>query len=104
MTSVVHAKCPTCNKPLRIPAEWLSRPMKCKHCQQVFVSRAAAQLLHGADVAAGTPPPVALPPPVVRPTQPRTPFSFNDEPLSSSANPRRRRGRGGWLVGTLIGL
>jgi hypothetical protein len=39
MTRVVQARCPSCKNVLRIPAEWLTQPMKCKHCLQIFQAR-----------------------------------------------------------------
>ena len=39
MAQVVQAKCPNCNNVLRIPAEWLHQPMRCKYCQHVFQAR-----------------------------------------------------------------
>ncbi|MBI3406757.1 MAG: caspase family protein [Planctomycetes bacterium] len=106
MTPVVHSKCPYCDRSLRIPAEWLSRPMKCKHCQQVFVTRATAPALQPASMVAGMPlpPPVLSPPPVAPLSLGNKSSGFNDEPLASAALPRRRRGRRGWMVGTLVGL
>lgn len=40
MPQVVQANCPFCKVLLRIPAEWLDRPMRCKHCRQIFQARA----------------------------------------------------------------
>ncbi len=39
MTQVVQAKCPNCKSVLRIPAEWVSQPMKCKRCLQIFQAK-----------------------------------------------------------------
>src|ERR1043166_5894615 len=39
MTQVIQAACPHCRQVLRIPAEWASLPLKCKHCQQMFQAR-----------------------------------------------------------------
>src|SRR5262245_59801175 len=39
MSQVVQAKCPHCKRLLRIPVEWVSQPMRCKHCRQVFQAR-----------------------------------------------------------------
>ena len=39
MAQVVQARCPHCKNMLRIPAEWLDKPMKCKHCQQLFQAK-----------------------------------------------------------------
>src|SRR5258708_807070 len=32
MSQVVQANCPGCKRPLRIPADWLSQALRCKHC------------------------------------------------------------------------
>lgn len=40
MTQLVQARCPKCKKVLRIPLEWVARPMRCKHCQQIFQGKA----------------------------------------------------------------
>ncbi len=53
MPPIVQAKCPGCQQLLRIPADWLQQPMRCKHCGTMFQARAKP-----------TSPPVApLPPP-----------------------------------------
>ncbi|MCI0377052.1 MAG: caspase family protein [Gemmataceae bacterium] len=39
MPQVVQAICPACKNTLRIPADWLSQPMKCKFCQGIFLSK-----------------------------------------------------------------
>ena len=42
MAQVVQARCPRCQNMLRIPVEWLTQPMKCKHCQQIFQAKPRA--------------------------------------------------------------
>ncbi|HWY85126.1 MAG TPA: caspase family protein [Gemmataceae bacterium] len=42
MAQVVQARCPHCKNMLRIPAEWLAGPMKCKHCRQIFQAKPRA--------------------------------------------------------------
>ncbi|MCS6852335.1 MAG: caspase family protein [Gemmataceae bacterium] len=37
--NIVEAKCPGCNKVLRIPVAWLDQPMRCKHCGAVSQGR-----------------------------------------------------------------
>src|SRR5437773_3244821 len=39
MADVVQLKCPHCQNTLRVPADWVDRPVRCKHCQQVFQAR-----------------------------------------------------------------
>ncbi|MCS7045638.1 MAG: caspase family protein, partial [Gemmataceae bacterium] len=41
MTQVIQASCPYCHNTLRIPAEWLSQPLRCKFCKQVIQARSA---------------------------------------------------------------
>jgi hypothetical protein len=53
MSQFVQARCPQCKLVLRIPAEWVYQPMRCKHCGQVFQAR--------------QPPPAAPPPAPARP-------------------------------------
>jgi hypothetical protein len=71
MTQVVQSACPQCKKVLRIPAAWLSQPMKCKHCGLFFQARVPQT----AAAAAPAPRPPAAPaapalPAVNRPTPP----------------------------------
>jgi hypothetical protein len=40
MTQMVQAKCPHCQNVLRIPAEWVSRAIRCKHCKKGFQAKA----------------------------------------------------------------
>ena len=74
MNQVLQVLCPQCQTPLRIPAEWLTQPVRCKHCQTVFQGKVrpgsdplvpaarAPQAAVGANVAAGRPPrPAAAP-------------------------------------------
>src|SRR4051812_44678070 len=42
MTQVVQARCPHCQNVLRIPADWLDKPMRCKFCQNIFEARPRA--------------------------------------------------------------
>lgn len=39
LNHVVQAQCPSCQNTLRIPANWVSEPMKCKHCGLVFQAK-----------------------------------------------------------------
>src|SRR4051794_36123220 len=39
MSKIVQTKCPGCHKLLRIPAEWLKEPIRCKHCGKVLQSK-----------------------------------------------------------------
>jgi len=41
LNRVVQADCPACKNTLRIPANWLSEPIRCKHCGLVFQAKTA---------------------------------------------------------------
>lgn len=53
MTQVVQATCPGCKNILRIPADWIAQPIRCKHCGLVMQARQPAASAH-----------VTAPPPV----------------------------------------
>ena len=80
MADVVQLKCPHCQNTLRVPADWVDRPVRCKHCQQVFQARPkpAAQ-------PARQPPPKSAPPA-------DNPFAF-DAPAPAAAKPRPARAK-----------
>lgn len=117
MSQVVQAKCPHCQHVLRIPAEWVSKAMRCKHCKRTFQARthtsASANAAIAAPAAKASTVPVAQPAkpkpvPVAKPANaaapPPAPLSGNpfgfdeDEPAPSSAPPRRRRKSGLLMV------
>ena len=109
MSQVVQAKCPHCQNILRIPEEWLSRAMRCKHCKKEFQAKAKSAVSYpvgkpATGTKAGAPTPVAKPanpypvaapalsappastgmqvaPPVVPPPSPpgNDPFGFADD-------------------------
>src|SRR5262249_55218365 len=65
---VVQARCPYCRNVLRIPADWIVQPMRCKFCHNLIQARAKAPAV--APVAAAAAPPVAVgvgAPPVAAP-------------------------------------
>src|SRR5262245_37700174 len=35
MSQILQARCPGCQKVLRLPAEWVSATVRCKHCSLV---------------------------------------------------------------------
>jgi hypothetical protein len=47
MTQTVQTMCPGCKRDLRLPADWVHEPLRCKHCGAVF--------LVGADVVPAAP-------------------------------------------------
>jgi hypothetical protein len=96
MSAVVQATCPGCKKVLRIPAEWMRQPIRCKHCGMILNAKPTEK------PATATPRPV--PPPVrnavtVRPPPPAAPApvaavdpdSPFDDLVDDDAGPPRRR-------------
>lgn len=114
MTQVVQAKCPFCQNVLRIPAEWLAQPMRCKFCKQVIQAKPAASTLAtaitaGATSAAVAPPPEAATAVVAGTTQRRSSgglFSFDDESEPAALAPPRqaKKGKGLWIATGLLVL
>ncbi len=117
MTQVVQAKCPFCQNVLRIPADWLAQPMRCKYCKQVIQAKPPAGTLATpitasaaqANVAVAAPPEAATA--VVAGAPPRRssgdPFSFDEgpEPEPIAAPRRQKKGKGLWIAaGLLVGL
>src|SRR5437899_1403022 len=52
MPEVIKARCPGCKRDLRIPADWLGRAFRCKHCRTVIHAKpksAAAQPVAGVE-------------------------------------------------------
>ena len=106
MSEIVQAKCPNCRNVLRIPAEWVEKPMRCKHCQQSFQARSKAAPVASAHVApAATARALAQPPAVAvqaphppRPKPRGNELAFDDEPFldpKDSPSPVRKPTRGG---------
>jgi hypothetical protein len=62
MPEVVQAKCPGCKQTLRIPADWLNQPVRCKHCGTLL------QAKHKPAPAA----PASAPPRADKPTAPES--------------------------------
>jgi hypothetical protein len=54
MIQLVQAQCPGCRRQLRIPADWVTQVMRCKHCGNILKARA----------------PLAFPSPAARPSVP----------------------------------
>src|SRR5262245_34344105 len=113
MTQVVQAKCPFCENVLRIPADWLAQPMRCKFCKQVIQAKPASSLATavtaGAAHAAVAPPPeaaTAVAPSAAPRRSSGDPFSFDDEPEpAAAAQPRRsKNGKGLWIATGLLVL
>ncbi len=107
MTQVVQAHCPKCRSMLRIPVDWIGRPLRCKLCREIFQARSKAELELVQVVGPSAPTP--LPPTAVssarlpRPVQGNS-FSFNDDVDFSPSPPLRsvRKRGGGWMLGVLL--
>src|SRR5205085_12407987 len=94
MYQVVHAKCPHCKNLLRIPADWLAQPMRCKHCHLIFQAKAkpAGVPAQPPGVSAHTPTPATRGKPSVTPKPPTkngAPFDFSRTGEGPVASPRR---------------
>jgi hypothetical protein len=111
MTQMVQAKCPHCQNVLRIPAEWVSKAMRCKHCKKGFQAKANSSKSANVPVAAPASSatksaPIPIGPPAnsasvavaaaAPPVSSGNPFGFEqDEPPAPGASAvRRGKGRG----------
>jgi hypothetical protein len=123
MAQLVQSKCPGCKNILRIPADWLHQPIRCKHCGLVMHAKQPAA---PARTPAAPPPasPKRTPAPAPRPAQvvpapaavtpaaPAVPASggspFADLTADDEDEPRRRQRRrqqgGGWWKGPNLAL
>ena len=89
MAQLVQSACPGCKNVLRIPAEWLHQPIRCKHCGLVMQAR---QPPVASRVAVTTPPAPTkrTPPPPTRntPAKPAAPVArLVTPPAGGSAAP-----------------
>ncbi len=99
MPQVVQARCPHCKNSLRIPAEWLGRSMKCKHCQNVFQAKTKETPAFAAVSAAPLPPA----PKVAYAPAPQAAYVPPEDAYDFQAPPRtRRRSSGGMWTGLLV--
>src|SRR5438046_1093457 len=69
MSAVTKVRCPGCKNLLRIPTDWLAKPIRCKHCAKRF--RAALKDRPAEDAAQGPPPQQAAAAEFVPPPPPR---------------------------------
>jgi hypothetical protein len=109
MPQVIQAKCPHCQRPLRMPTEWLGQAMRCKHCKQIFQVTPRAAVAPSAAAAAAPPvaPPVhpggRLPAAQVVPGH-GDPFAFDEASGADGTLPVYRRRRGSRLKGLVVGV
>jgi hypothetical protein len=76
MPQVVQARCPGCQKILRIPADWSQATLRCKNCGTVIKTKpksAAAQTNGAGDVTLAAPPPKTAAAPTPQPAAPPLP-------------------------------
>lgn len=110
MTQVVQAKCPFCQNVLRIPAEWLSQPMRCKFCKQVIQAKGpGAKPSQGATggpaPAPGFAPQSEAATAVVAgaPRRSGDLFGFDDDPEPAPVTvPRRSKKGKGWVIAGVL--
>ena len=116
MSSVVQATCPGCRQVLRIPARWLGKPIRCKHCGTVLHAKPPAPLSAPPKGILEAPKPQALPPAKalqagsrafprsqgVDSRQDSSPFANLDveEPQTNGSHRRR----GGWWKAAFLAL
>jgi hypothetical protein len=120
MASVVQATCPGCKRTLRIPADWSSKAIRCKHCGAVLQAKSsgvrpatpvrtpptAAPVPKAAPaIAAVVYPKAAVAVPVAATSAPGGAFEAFDDGNAGPARPRRpRRGGGAWWIGPAVAL
>lgn len=114
MMQVVQARCPHCQTVLRIPTEWVAKPMRCKHCQKVFQTKSPSAVPAkppNAIPAGITARPNAIPVgvsarpsaiPLNQPARASSGFSFDGTAAAGALLPPRTRRRGSWLKMLLI--
>src|SRR4051812_32483753 len=99
MSSAIKVRCPGCRNLLRIPADWLDRPIQCKHCSKRFRAQPkgiAATQAPPADAPAKPTPPSAHDRPAAR--KPDLSFDAPDQtglnPVGAVAQHLRAKNRG----------
>src|SRR4051812_48373067 len=102
MAQVVHATCPCCSSPLRIPGEWAARTLRCRFCKSIFQGqpRCAEPTLTGIIAV-----PVAGNGAAHAPARPADAFDFNGNSADGPAlRVRRRRFPIGLVLLALVGI
>jgi hypothetical protein len=95
MSQLVQSSCPGCKRRLRIPAEWLHQPIRCKHCGMVLQVKQQAKSSRN---PSASPQKEATPPQAAK-----TSAIISDEPTTPLIS-RRRRKSGGWWKGPALAL
>jgi hypothetical protein len=102
MAAVIQAKCPGCNTILRIPADWLAQPIRCKHCGMVMHAKPPSRPVSPSSTPAPrTRKPEAIVQEPARPATPSVLFAFEDAEQPRSRR-RRRRSDDSWWKGPAI--
>src|SRR5262245_40876391 len=121
MKDVVRSTCPTCSRPLVIPAQWTGKSVRCKHCGQAMEVRRKAAVANGASAVPRALPVESDPPPTWEPLPASDELSEFTPPASPAGNgplvtalpaEERYTGRGrykgpknrGWLKYAVLGL
>ncbi len=114
MAAVVQVQCPHCRQALRVPADWVGRTLRCKHCQNGFQARAgvAASSPKGAasgtaphpGVAAGPPPQAQLPDPAAAAAQQHNPNGAKRSPRHPEKSSRRKVILIGAIILVVVGV
>src|SRR5262245_43407631 len=105
MSQVVQSRCPHCRNTLRVPAEWLGKPMRCKLCLNVFAGQNKLAV-NGITAAPARGPatrirPAAAPTAVMpAPAGAAEPFGFEEPPTLA----RPRKAGGGNALVVVVGL
>jgi Caspase domain len=96
MASVVQATCPGCKRTLRIPADWSSKSIRCKHCGAVLQAKTSAK-----PAGVRSAPPARTPPPAPK-AEVAVPVAATAAP--GAARYRRSRRGGAWWLGPAVAL
>src|SRR5687767_10840175 len=103
MTQVVQAKCPGCQKLLRIPSDWARQAFRCKHCGMVLRPRQKPSPAPATTPVQATPAPALSPPPLparvaIVESPPSNASSFPSAPENGPIirSPYQRPARGLW--------
>lgn len=104
MSTVVQATCPGCQKLLRIPADWIQQPIRCKHCGLVMHAKPPAPSVPAGKQPSARPAKpnyvTSDPPAFARPAASvgGSPFDALEDEDDSPKRRRRRRNPNGRVV------
>jgi Caspase domain len=116
MKEVVRAACPGCRRPLNVPADWIGRTVRCKHCGHAMMIQPVATAAVPMASPVGSPDPTWEPLPEYMPPSNGMPTPVPEVPRSKYVSAfdagDRYRGKGqyrgpgkrGWLKFAVLGL